>query len=332
MVQVTMRIIGVQDFPMAAPAWLDDTTSVSWLRAFEQLAEAGHEVFAILREHNYDYKMARPIRGVRYIFTKTHEKFAQLIKELEPDRIMYNCCYYWRLPTLMQTVKALCPTAHHIIRTHHEVKRVLPKPLLAQVLEHADHMILSTHADWEAVAAIEPVQQHTIIPFGVDLNYYGCCASQCSKTLDFIASCSGNPVKNLPLLKSVFEELAARGYTTQNVVGMPKQQYAQRLQSARVYFSPTTSEASGSRSLLEAYASGAYPVVSAQCVSTCELVALFGGSVTDTESGNVKSIADHLERVLHSLPDALSGIKLTKLSSYSEDQEVSDLVLAMQLS
>jgi hypothetical protein len=43
-----MKIVGIQDFALSAPAWLDEGTSVSWLRAWEKLAVLGHEMVAVL--------------------------------------------------------------------------------------------------------------------------------------------------------------------------------------------------------------------------------------------------------------------------------------------
>ncbi|KAF6252729.1 hypothetical protein COO60DRAFT_1643862 [Scenedesmus sp. NREL 46B-D3] len=332
-----MRIVGLQDFAMAAQAWLDESTSVSWLRAFERLAaEGGHEAHAVLREHTHDYyAMEQPTRGVGYVFTKAHGKrLAEAVCRLRPDVVMYNCCYYARLPELMAVVRQQLPSAVQVVRTHHEVRRVLPRPLLAAVLANADHVIVSTDADWEYVVGSGGLpSSHSVIPFGVDVPYY-CCqahAAQQAGGLDFAASCSGNPVKNLPLLKAVFAELAGRGYSTCNILGQPKAQYARLLQSARVYFSTSTSEASGSRSLLEAYACGAYPVVAAECVSACEVVGKLGrGQVVDTASASAAAIADRLEAVLASLPPARSSPAAQQLTDYGEEQEVRALVSAIQ--
>ncbi|WIA10884.1 hypothetical protein OEZ85_011050 [Tetradesmus obliquus] len=315
-----MKIAAVQDFPMAAPAWLDANTSVSWLRAFERMAaEGGHEAHAIMREHNYEYTMSRPIRGIHYVFTRGHEKFAGILHKIRPDVVMYNNCCYARLPGLMKAVRQLLPDAVQVVRTHHEVKRVLPRPLLAEVLANADHMIVSTEADWEYISTTTPAPlQHSIIPFGVDVPYF-LARPPCARTTDFSASCSGNPVKNLPLLKRVFAELASRGYTTQNILGQPREQYAQQLCSTKVYFSPSTSEASGSRSLLEAYACGAYPVVAAACASACEVVSKLGrGQAVDDE----RTMADVLEAALLSA-EAARACDLTQLNKcYSQQQEI----------
>lgn len=306
---------------MAAPAWLDVGTSVSWLRAFERLScEQGLETHAVLREHHYDATMSAPIRGVHYTFVKPYDKLAGSITGLQPDVVFYNNCQYAKLPQLMRQVADGAPGVRQIVRTHHEVRRVLPPALLAQVLEHADHIIVSTRADTEALAEVPLRRPYSVIPFGVDVPYYAQTAEE-AKTIDFIASCSSNPVKDLPLLRSAFAILASRGFTTLNVLGRAKAEYARLMRSARVYFSPTTSEASGSRSLLEAYACGVYPVVSRTCASTCELVGKLGGHIIDTAHGDAAAVADELEQVLKALPE----LPKADLKPFSEAAEVRQL-------
>jgi hypothetical protein len=338
-----MKIVGVQDFALSAPAWLDEGTSVSWLRAWEKIAAtSGHQMIAVLREHNYDVKMLRPVRGVTYWFAKTQDKLLSLVIEANPDIVFYNTCFYPQLPKIMQAVRLALPNCKQIVRTHHEVKRVMSDAVLQAVLANADHVIVSTQADVRHLMGLQQQQQlhhYSVVPFGVDVPYFLHARDmhgERGKQLDILASCSCNPVKNLPLLNETFDLLQQKGLHAQNTIGQAKARYAQLLCSSRLYFAPSTSEASGSRSLLEAYACGAYPVVSASCASACEVVKRFGGaSIIETAHRSAAQVASELAAIVSQLKEGTvvpdPSIRQQLLSSeFNEAREIARIMAIVQ--
>ena len=308
---------------MSTPMWLDKSTSLSWLRAFEELSECGDDVYAILQEPNYEYRMLYPIRGVRYYFTKSSkiltDKIREMICEVKPEVIMYNFCDYGSLPLLIEKLSVLLPDACHYVRTHHEVRRVLSGALLRSILSKVDMMIVSSDADKSVIEDVNKGVKIYVVPFGVDIKMGEGVSME--RVIDFASSCGVNPVKNLDILKCVFKGLELRGYKTMNILGQNKLRYVSLLKSTRVFFTPTSSEASGSRSLLEAIVCGAYPVVSDICESTCEVVERLGGSRVSI-SRSIDEIVDELEEILCNM----GVMRTSEVELYSDKVEIKLLV------
>jgi hypothetical protein len=288
--------------------------------------------------------MLRPVRGVTYWFSKTQDRLLSLVIEARPDIILYNTCYYSKLPKMMEAVRLALPDCKQIVRTHHEVRRVMTDSVLQAVVAHTDHMIVSTQADVQQLMGLgQPLpMQLSVVPFGVDVPYFVQAAAAAAaashsqgKLLDVLASCSSNPVKNLPLLQETFGLLQQKGMRTQNTIGQAKVRYAQLLCSTWAYFAPSTSEASGSRSLLEAYACGTYPVVSASCASACEVVNRFGGAhIIQTADRSAEQVASDLSDIVTSLqegtlaPDPSIPQQLVS-SEFNEVREVAKIMAAV---
>lgn len=325
-----MIIVGLQDFAMTAAKWLDAGTSVSWIRALEKLAEEGHTCYAILREHHVSYEMTVPIRGVHYHFTNKDfvddDKVCSNLQNLRPDVILYNCCWYEKVPALLTCMQILLPDCRHILRTHHEVKRVLPPILASKICALTDGLIMSTQHDIEYIYSLGIT--HPIIylcPFGVEAAYFYCNNNPCSqRDIDVCASCSANPIKNGSLLSNVFAEMKTRGFNVLNVVGQALDKYRDILQHSKVYFAPTLSEASGSRSMLEAIAAGAYPVCVSECESTTDLVNHYNGTVISSMDNNIITICDILEKCI-SISHSWKYPELEDMKKHTEGTEISTL-------
>lgn len=80
-----------------------------------------------------------------------------------------------------------------------------------------------------------------------------------------------------------------------NFVDLPRSKWRNILLQTKIFFSASTSEASGS--LLEAITVGAYPIVAKECHSSCLIVDKLGGFKINTASPN-SDIADIIERIL----------------------------------
>lgn len=324
-----MLFVGIQDFAMPAAKWLDAATSVSWLRAFEKLAADGHICHAILQEHHITYHMSTPIRGVYYHFINKKinedDDVFSVIHNLKPDVIMYNCCVYNKIPALLSRMQSLLPACKHTLRTHHEVKRVMPPDLATKICSLVDGLIISTQHDIDYMQSLNIMSPTpSLCPFGVDIAFFGE-NTKLSRDIDFSASCSLNPVKNGSLLANVFEMLKQRGYIVVNILGQSPAVYRKILQRTKVYFAPTLSEASGSRSLLEAIAAGAYPVCSAECHSTMDLIRLYNGTSISTEQNTVENICNILQDCLNNKSLHWKSPSQSQMDIYSEQNEIRTL-------
>lgn len=325
-----MLFIGIQDYPMPAAKWLDAATSVSWLKAFEKLAANGHVCHAILQEHHVSYHMSAPIRGVYYHFfnkeINENEDVFSIIHNLKPDVLMYNCCGYNKVLKLLSRMQSILPACKHILRTHHEVKRVMPLELAARICMLADGIIVSTQHDIDYIQSLGITSPTlSLCPFGVDIAYFGE-TTALSRDIDVSASCSLNPVKNGPLLAKVFEIMKQRGKNVVNILGQSPEVYRNTLQRSKVYFAPTLSEASGSRSLLEAITAGAYPVCSAECESTMDLIKLYNGTFVSTEKDTIETICNILEDCLENKRISWKQPTQDNMEIHSDDSEITTLI------
>lgn len=312
-----MKLIGIQDFSLSAAKWLDPATSISWLRVWEKLSTE-HEVHALVREHTTTHTMSAPIQGVTYHFSEKDNFWNILIARLltlDPDCIFYNCFEYQKMADVIQVYKNQRPHCLHIVRTHHQIQRCFPLSILDQV-NVADIWIVSTVEDVAWFKQAQTIPLMFVVPFGVDGEYFK--TDTLAKTLDFVASASNNAVKQKPLLDQVFNLLKEKGYTTRNIVGVSKEVYRDVLQSAKIYITLTLSEASGSRSLLEAIFAGAYPAVFGSCSSTTAICEKVGGLVL---TGTAEEIAEQLETAL--LGDA--RVNEYSLAEFEEAKEIEDL-------
>lgn len=326
-----MIIVGLQDFAMPAAKWLDAGTSLSFIRALEQLAEVGYTCHAILREHHISYQMTAPVRGVYYHFTNKNftedDNVHNHLQNLRPDIVLYNCCWYDKVPELLNLMQILLPDCCHILRTHHEVRRVLPPNLATQVCALTDGLIMSTQHDINYIHSLGIKHPKIYLcPFGVDVAYFGSINNHSpQRDIDVSASCSANPIKNGPLLVKVFDTMKMRGFKVLNVVGETTDKYRETLQKSKVYFAPTLSEASGSRSLLEAIAAGAYPVCIDECLSTVDLVNHYNGTVVSSTKNDVEAICDVLEKCIVSMSHSWKQPSPTDMKQHTEEVEISKL-------
>ena len=317
------KLLGIQDFPMSAPRWLDSATSVTWLRTWEKLVGT-YELHALLREPYISYSMQSSIRGVYYHFEQQDTFWKNLLAnvlKIGPSYIFYNCFEYKKMADFIQIYHNHDPSCLHIVRSHHELARVVPLIDLDSV-NVADIWIVASASDasYLNLAKHQPCKLYTV-PFGVDVDYFSSHQSEEKRSIDFVTSTSTNPVKQSALINQVFTFLNAKGYTTQNVVGASKDAYRKVLQSARVYVTLSTSEASGSRSLLEAMAADAYPVIWSDCKSAYEIICQleYGEHVV----GTAEEIADQLENILKELNEPL--LPVTALQPYTETAEIDAL-------
>lgn len=322
-----MRVVGVQDYPMKAAAWMDERNKIAWLRALEELAKKGHDTYAIVREHHYDHRMSAPIRGITYIFASSDDAIPSLVSQLRPAVVMYNNCCYAKLPGLLQAVRDTVPDTKQIVRTQHEVKRVLNPKLIEQLLGIVDELVVSSFADLLAIEAAAasvstPVPVH-VIPIGAQVGLVRSLPNVEVRDIDFAASCSST--ERLAELQQVFAELTQRGYTCCNIVGEQRQDALNKLKRTRVFVSTSLSEGSGSRVLLEAIAAGAHPVVQAACESAVEVVDKLGGAVLDMQQLSTTQVADSLEHLWSTRQQPMLA-HAPNLDMFSDSYEVARLI------
>lgn len=286
-------VLGVQDYKMNAAKWLDAGVSLSWLRAFEAMASADAagsvRLHALVREPHFETVMEVPVRGVHYRFYCDRMAVARHVRDVDPDVIVYNFWEYDHAPDILAVANAAAPAALHVLRVHHELRAAMAPALLARVLQVVDAFIVPTRHDraYLLEQGCDPAATTiSIIPFGVDVDFFADSLpsrdDRAQRALHCVASCSANPVKNAPLMRAVFARLDDEGYKTRNLIGAKRAVYREVLRSARVYFAPSASEASGSRSLIEALAAGCLPVVARECASAVDVVARFGGFTVQT--------------------------------------------------
>lgn len=328
-----MKIVGIQDYPMPAPKWLDTTVSVTWLRAFENLADENNDMYAILEEPNYDYIMSNKLNNVKYFFTRSSRRFNEslmrYLKEIKPDIIMYNYCDYASIPNLIRIIRNVLPETQHCIRVHHGLKRVVSnRNLLLSILDLVDAIVVSTKMDLEYIGEVSVNRKYDkkmfIVPFGVDIKYMKYTKNTKFKSIDVVSSSSSNPVKNLETLNKIFNELNKRGYSTRNVLGESKESYRDVLNSSKIFISLSNSEASGSRSLIEAISCGLYPVVNKDCESACEVISKLGGISIDIGS-NINDIVEMIEKLINKIPEIDCKEKLELYSEEIEIQKLKDI-------
>lgn len=262
-----MKVLGIQDYSMSAIRWLDQDTSVSWLRSFEALSKDGHECHALLKEHNYTGKILTPIRGVKYNFI-SHTLDADNITKFtdsDTDIILYNFCNYKSLQHILKTMQIRFPWALHIVRTHHECKRVLDTELLLELSKHCDNLIVSSVYD-EMYIKTHCDIPCSVLPFCVEIDV-NIKEEINIKDIDVVSSIGDNPVKRPVILDEIFSNLNEDNITTKNLIGLNKPDYIKQLKRGKIFLSTCYSEASGSRSLIEAIALGCYPVITKECES-----------------------------------------------------------------
>lgn len=314
-----MKILGIQYYSMSALKWLDKETSVSWLRAFENFE--GHECYALLKEHNYTGKIEYPIRGVKYYFVENINisSITKYIIEVSPDVILYNFCNYSELADILKSMQIRFPWCLHIVRTHHECKRVLYKELVIKITENCDSMIVSNLYDKKYIKEINPNIPCEIIPFGVNINIQ--INSKVVKDIDVISSCGNNPVKRPLVLKEIFLQLDKQNFITKNLIGLHKTDYIKELQRGKIFLNTSVSEASGSRSLLEAIIAGCYPIITQECESALDICKDLGIPYTCI---SVNHSIDEVVKIIKEIPQN-SIVNLDKIHKYSDTTEINTL-------
>lgn len=266
-----MKIIGIQDYPMPVTKWLDTNSSVSWLRTFESMSK-NHECYALLREHNYNESIQEPIRGINYTFSQKTDidSITKLSNKVNPDVIFYNFCEYKKLSEILNKMYIMYPWCLHVVRVHHESKRVLKdKSTLRGIIDNSDLIITGNKYDVEYIKSIDNKTECFIVPFGINTEDFIENPGFTSKKI--LSSSGDNPVKRLDVLNEIFMILNEKGYNTCNLIGINKKDYLERLKKGRYFLMTSTSEASGSRSLLEAINFGLYPIVTKECESALSI-------------------------------------------------------------
>ncbi|WP_146201907.1 glycosyltransferase [Teichococcus aestuarii] len=227
-----MKLVGIHDYTMTAPMFIDPNTSLSWLRAFERLS-AKHETHAFLREKNYDRSITGAINGIYYHFhTPNLNNQWRKIADQKPDLVFFNLCDFNGGFDGVAKLRNALPEAVFLIRFHHEPQHLFRKSRFLEILYAMDAAIVPMDFHKEDLKSARYFGDVYAAPFGVDWKDFATKARPFGERYwDVVSAVGPAPQKNTAMLKEVFSILEGRGYKTKNFGGLSKDLLSSNLEA-----------------------------------------------------------------------------------------------------
>ncbi len=345
-----MKILGIQEYSMCSSKWLDKDSSISWLRAFEELVaqDPNNECHALLCEPTMTSNEGLLHDGIMYHFVKVNKAasvWISKIKEISPDVILTTCFPGPLLDSLLQQVSVLLPSTKVAMR--------LPlSPLYSFRSSHTSLANVDT--------VIVPMEFHEMelrnnfdvtsdtevvtIPFGADSSHFTVVKGEGqTKTVDvFTVTDPTSNFKNFALVNAVSKKLTEKGYIVENLRWLNKQKRLQKMRTGKVIYCPSLVEASGGSVLIEGVFAGLYPIVDAVgSTSVHFLQKIKAGTITHSGSymdmykqlgysdDHIDDIVDHIVVALES--DAYKMVEQDSVQqvlkrNFSREVEIEQLI------
>jgi len=330
-----MIILGMQEYSMPIAKWLNKNTSVSWLRAFEQLKNV--ECHALLCTDEKSCEITQD--NICYHFIQINQSanvWFENISKIKPNKILSNFFPSNLLDIVFEQVSENLPTTELIIRLHSEPKinfRYSEKSLM-----YADILILSMEHQIKEITDnynYNSNMQFKVIPFGFDDTFFF--NTDKPKIIDVItiADPSRN-FKNYPLVEKVLQRLRLNNISSENIGGLNKNELLDKLSGAKVIYYPSLIEASGGRTFLESIAVGCYPIVDIKSITCCKIVETLNyGKITNSKSTmtlfkQTGFDENKIDFIIEQIKDCVKNYhklkKRVSLDNFSERSEINKLI------
>lgn len=277
------KILSLFDFPLSFKRWTDPSLSMSWLDTFRELKEIERYAYVCCN----DFEVSElDLDGVKFTFSNSKNYLREGFDFSKFDLIIINFSYYDKHFEYIKEVKVKFGIKV-IVRIHHEPFRLVAQSSFVKLLSIADFVIspLLIYNDFLKKVTAASI---STLPFGVDVKYFSEIRSRTrvqEKSI-CVAFSGNNPVKNLPLAKSLFKFLS-ESFKVDIISGVDKSTMGLRMASCQYFFQPSLSEASGSRVLYEAISAGCIPVTLSNANSASYVVRDCGGIVIDFSQENI---------------------------------------------
>ena len=312
-------IAGIHDHSNWAGNWLDRENQYSWLHAFRSpllehctkklyLAETYHSKI-ISGGNNLNYVLYQPDRSLRSI--------AQQIINDNPSLLFLNICWYKdAYPTLKYLREKLAST-HFCIRIHHDVDYLYSQSGFLETVELCDSIITPTRSQLREIVKLKKFSSTSCQPFGVDIEYFRKDSTNAIRDIDLISFTNSHPARNYDLIRYSIKRLAKKGLKHENHTGLDRRSLSQKLSRSKYFLLSSMCEASGSRILLEALASGCIPIVLNECRTASEVLTLYNVGYKVTSSFRLKMPEKQVIKPLFSLRKTVGKIEHILMSEYN---------------
>lgn len=263
-------VMGIHDHAVGVQKWLDTSSSYTWLRALEELS--ADKKVAVLATRDPEGRHTDNKTEVCYSFL--HQDFSRwtdLIIAERPDKVLFNVCYYSKWEEEITRLRQECPETLLLARIHHDVRYLSQHDGFLSFVRSMDQVIVPSTKQKTFLAQTigKPI---SVLPFSANIIPPRVLENSEAQRLDLVSTANGHPARNYRVIKRLIKKLNSAGFRCENIQGVSRESFHEKLHRARYFLLPSLTEASGSRVLIESLKANCVPIVFEECLSAVEIL------------------------------------------------------------